>query len=165
VWPSLEAKLMSMVVKEGSGCWRFTGSISPDGYGRLGWDRRNIAAHRASWEVFRGPIRWGKCICHHCDRRWCVNPDHLFEGNEQDNSNDMVRKGRQLVGQQVPSSKLTNSNIREIRRLLAEGRLNQREIAELFGVGHGLISKIKLGEVWSHVPAYGLWWRRKLGER
>lgn len=33
-------------------------------------------------------------ICHSCDVRTCVNPDHLFCGTTKENAQDMVRKGR-----------------------------------------------------------------------
>ena len=70
-----------------TGCWLWLGFISPDGYGtRL--------AHRRAWELARGPIPDGMLVCHRCDVRHCVNPDHLFLGTHLDNMRDMIRKGR-----------------------------------------------------------------------
>jgi len=61
------------------GCWLWSGSVNPAGYGLYGsartGDRR--AAHRAVYEAVRGPIPDGLTLDHLCRARSCVNPDHL----------------------------------------------------------------------------------------
>ena len=76
------------------GCWLWAGSIGSYGYGRIERDGRQTGAHRRAWEVFRGPIPKGLILCHKCDVRACVNPDHIFLGTNKDNTADMWRKGR-----------------------------------------------------------------------
>lgn len=80
-----------------NGCIHFVGGIRSDGYGEIMGDeddRRIVLAHRASWMIHRGPIPDGAFVCHHCDNRRCVNPDHLFIGDATANMRDMVGKGR-----------------------------------------------------------------------
>lgn len=60
-----------------TGCWLWMMAVNPDGYGRFGKDGRTKNAHRAAWELYRGPIPTGMQIDHICRVRSCVNPDHL----------------------------------------------------------------------------------------
>jgi len=101
----LAERLASKVTKpdgEG-GCWLWTGVKIHNGYGQV--HRRSwhgpMLAHRAMWEVTHGPIPDGLFVCHHCDVRACVNPAHLFLGTREDNTADMMRKGRQARGPRV----------------------------------------------------------------
>lgn len=80
-------------------CWLWTGARTNAGYGvfqlRL---RVQVRAHRYSYETSVGPIPNGMLVCHRCDNRLCVRPEHLFLGTHDDNMADMVGKGRQARG-------------------------------------------------------------------
>lgn len=135
---------------DGDGCWVWAGYLTRYGYGQVWWARRREPAHRVAWELENGPIPGRLVACHKCDNRPCVRPSHLFLGTRQDNNADMLAKGRQARGRAYPQAKLTEDDVRAIRRGLAEGRTNN-ELGATFGVDPSAIRQIARGVAWSHV--------------
>ena len=81
-------------INSATGCWEWSGCVTKKGYGLMTRKNKNHYIHRYVWEVVNGPIPEGLCICHHCDNRKCGNPEHLFLGTSKDNTQDMMKKGR-----------------------------------------------------------------------
>ena len=132
-------------------CWGWKGFLG-HGYGVLEYDGKFLRAHRASYMLFKGPIPEGKFVCHRKDCRHCTNPEHLFIGDQQDNMNDMYKKGRSNhpLGEKVGTSKLKEVQVIEIRKLLAEG-VSTKEIANKFKIGKSNINEIKNRNAWKHI--------------
>lgn len=76
-----------------SGCWLWNGCAAGR-YGHFRIGERAHKAHRAAYLIYRGSIPDGLLVCHKCDNGYCVNPDHLFLGTDQDNATDKSVKGR-----------------------------------------------------------------------
>jgi hypothetical protein len=148
---SIEDRFWSKVDQRGE-CWLWTGATDGLGYGYLGNTLRMGAkkAHRVSYELHRGPIQEGLCVCHHCDNPSCVNPSHLFLGTQADNNADMVRKGRgsDKRGEANPNAKLTFEKASIIRNLYAGG-MTQQAIADKFFVSQNVVSRIVRGARWA----------------
>lgn len=120
-----------------SGCWLWSGSLDACGYGTFKMFTKVVKkSHRVSWELNCGPIPPGLWVLHRCDNPPCVNPAHLFLGTPNDNSQDMVAKGRASR-----LSKLSREAVLAIRS--ASGL--QAEIAAQFGITVSAVSRIKSG--------------------
>ena len=142
----MKMKLTSKSVEDGD-CWNWQGAMMPNGYGKVGWKLSDgsevYLAHRASYLAFKGNIPDGMSVCHSCDNRRCVNPDHLWLGTNHDNVVDMVAKKRN-------HRKLSEEAVRSIKKLYAEGA-TQVALAAQFGVSQTLISNIVTGKSWATV--------------
>lgn len=147
----------SKVNKSADGCWTWVGGDRHvAGYGLL---RRGCVgehrAHRISWVLHYGPIPNGLYVCHHCDNRPCVRPDHLFVGTATDNMQDMIRKGRSAA-QVNPDHyakgeekihKLTTAQVADIRMSSS----SRTALSVRYGVSVSCIGKILRREGWRHI--------------
>lgn len=149
----IEDRFWEQVAKS-DGCWLWTGTTGTRGYGqikrRLAFNHKIVvAAHRVSWELHFGPIPPGLFVCHKCDVRACVRPDHLFLGTGSDNVQDMLRKGR-WARITHGMAKITAAQVTEIRDLVANGGA-RREVAAQYGISHNQISAIVTRKSWRQV--------------
>jgi HNH endonuclease len=138
---SLRQKLESRVEKRSDGCHIYTGQNNGH-YGQLEYKRKTYLAHRASYMVFKGEIPEGKLVCHSCDVRLCINPEHLWIGTHADNVNDMHAKGRARYN---PRSKLTDGAV----NLLIEEVKNGSTITSValkYGVSQSMASMYASGK-------------------
>ncbi len=113
--------LLENSVKTATGCMECHLGIDKDGYSEL---RFNYKRHRAARFVF-GVINGLKpeCVCHSCDNRKCINPDHLWAGTNKDNTRDMHSKNRNadVNGDKNAMAKITNEQAIEIRNRFIKG--------------------------------------------
>lgn len=137
-------------------CWEWTGPSNEHGYGRLYHGSRSLYAHRVSWYLRHGTDPLEKVVCHTCDNPACVNPHHLFIGEQADNMRDMAAKGRasrepRVYGTDHPHAKLTPRRVREIDRLRILG-LDWSDIAARVGVSTTTAYRAGIRKTWRHVP-------------
>lgn len=137
------------------GCWLCTShKPSAQGYPRVRIDKQLIQLHRFVYTTFVGPIPDGYCVMHLCDNKRCVNPKHLQPGTLAENTIDgwkhnlypqNINKRR---GEDVYNSKLTESQVRQIRLRAVE---SDRKLAKEFGVSPATIDRVRNRTVWRHV--------------
>jgi len=163
------------------GCWPWTGHRSRRGYGLVrhaGW---RGGAHRLAWQLTHGPIPPGMVIMHLCDNPPCCRPSHLQLGTPQENTADMVAKGRSLSGDRNPSrryrermprgdthpsrlhpervargerqwqAKLTAATVQEIRARYAAGGISFPALARQHGVTTSTVFSVVARITWKHV--------------
>ena len=145
-------RFWSKVDKSGS-CWIWTGVLDRYGYGKFKLNGRYCQAQRVSWLLTHGSIADGLFVCHSCDNPACVRPDHLWLGNNALNMADMTSKGREAKGERHGLSKLTESEVIEIRRRYAAGGISHRSLAIEFGVHNRTIGQVVNRATWKHLGA------------
>lgn len=156
---STEFRFFSRVkVDEKTGCWNWTGTPSPDGYGLIGGEiggvryapaGTRLLAHRVSWIIHNGAIPesdayHGTVVRHSCDNRLCVNPKHLMLGTQADNVQDMLDRGRKVSG--TPSGIkhwLSAFKDQSDIDLICATKGKTKELAERFGVDVCTIKRIR----------------------
>lgn len=139
------------------GCWNWIASRNKKGYGHFCFDNRVYQAHRFCYAMHYGSIPDGMYICHHCDNPSCVRPEHLFLGTHEDNTKDMIEKGRHLSpsrpkGELNGFSSLTDTQVMEIRHRYAQGGITQATLGNEYGVCQTTISAIVRRKRWQHIP-------------
>ncbi len=143
----LKQRLLSRIILTQTDCWWYTGAKDSWGYGNLNYQGRQIGAHRASWLAHNGPITNGLHVLHTCDNRGCINPEHLYLGTHQDNMKDRDTRGNNYSGM----TRLTETEVREIKKLLATTGRTLEDIGNQFLVTKHAIYDIKSGRTWIHV--------------
>lgn len=138
-------------VNRSTGCWDWQAGKNSYGYG-VAWNGTKLRmAHRVAFELAnKVQIDTSVRVLHHCDRPSCVNPSHLFLGSAQDNTDDMMRKGRNraLTGEHHPKARLSLNDVLVIRAspltVFGVGSL----LARHFNIHRHTISNIKAGRIW-----------------
>jgi hypothetical protein len=117
---NFEERFWKRVEKTPSGCWLWTGSKTPRGYGQFIIERGKHEGHY---------------VLHKCDNPPCCNPDHLFLGTQKANLEDAVTKGRMHF-------KLTPHQVRIIRSMHAKDDITVNALGKMFAVHPTTITKI-----------------------
>lgn len=129
-------------------CIEYEGSLSL-GYGRVWKNGKELKAHRVAWEEANGSIPDDMCVCHRCNNKACINPDHLYLASKKQNTIDAYRDGliKPAVGERHSQSKLTEAEVLEIRASDVSGR----QLAHRYSVDPMTISLIRRRITWRHI--------------
>lgn len=131
-------------------CLEWTGASDRDGYGRIKIGGRMWCAHRAAYEVAHGPISSGLVVRHLCDNPACILPEHLELGTHQENMDDRRVRGRAPYGERHGNAKLTEMQVLEIRKAVAQGA-TCKEVAARYGCSAINVSMICRGKSWAYL--------------
>lgn len=123
------------------GCWNWTAARSSSGYGTFISKGKSYTAHRYAWLETHGYLPSSDVfLCHSCDNKLCVNPEHIHLGTRSDNARDMWARKRGPRRHRVVPVK----DYEKIKSRLDSGEL-QKDIAREYGVTQVCISQIARG--------------------
>jgi DNA-binding XRE family transcriptional regulator len=136
-------------------CWEWRGTKNNAGYPLFSFKGRMISATKTAYSIYyKRKIPKGWVVSHTCHNVACMNPDHLYITSRSDLTKELYESGRMKPANQKgadnPNSKLTEDDVREIRRRKEEGATHM-ELAEEYGVTKTTISQIYNRKLWSHV--------------
>lgn len=139
-------------------CWQWTKSTCPGGYGQFRAPRsfKVTRASRFMWAMVHGrKVPDHLHVLHKCDNPSCVNPDHLFLGTDNDNVQDMMKKGRNpnREGSNNGRAIINEEIVRYIRkryvcRSFVDGA---PAIARDLGLDTSVVYRIAHRQLWDHV--------------
>jgi hypothetical protein len=130
--------------------WPF--AFHRDGRGQVTIDKRTHQAHRVMCEKAHGPPPTPEHeAAHSCGKGHlgCVHPGHVSWKTHQQNIDDKEVHGTMLRGEQIYCAKLTETQVRDIRRLANVA--SRRDLADRYGVVPGTITKVIKRALWRHV--------------
>lgn len=104
-------------------------------------------AHRISYRLLIGPIPAGHLVLHRCGNASCINPFHLYLGDNLQNARDRDMHGMAYRGKSLPQTKLSDDQVKEIRG----SAKSCIELAKLYGMDRAYIWRVKVGNVRTNV--------------
>jgi hypothetical protein len=131
--------------------------INEDGYWVVnlcgGGKRKSWLVHRLVAKTFLPNPHGYSFVCHRDDSRQDNRSDNLYWGTDQMNKDDAVRHGLMERGERRYNVKLTEVDVREIRRLRADApkKWTYKMLTNRFGVSHGTLWAIVHIRRWRHV--------------
>ncbi len=131
-----------------STCWLWHGCTNGDGYGTFRAYNQCFAAHRLAYGFYIGPIPSEAHVLHECDTPHCVNPDHLFLGDQAINMRDMARKGRRKGKNSGERNGRCKLSLEQVRAIRADKR-GKWALAKIYPVSRATIGAIKARKLWA----------------
>lgn len=150
--PSVKQRFLNKIIKTKS-CWIWNAGLFSSGYGQFFNGKNKITAHRYSYILHNGTIENNKLVvCHSCDNKKCVNPEHLFLGTQKQNIRDMMSKNRQKFGKHPGQlngrAKITKKQVDEIRKKYYNEKISALKLGKEYNISESQTLRIIKKQSW-----------------
>lgn len=100
-------------------------------------------AHRVVFFACNPEVDQALLVLHKCDNRACINPKHLFAGTAQDNTDDMIAKGRKVDDPEIAARRRVGT-AKFLHILYSKGYTDERIESE-YGISKSTLWNYKRG--------------------
>jgi hypothetical protein len=145
----IEDKLKANVDKIES-CWVWNKSTASSGYGQIKVGNRRWSTHRLSYTLFKGCIPKGMLVCHTCDNKRCVNPEHLYLGTHVDNNQDAHDRNRQPCREGYLATGVVKLSKEDAYTIKYSG-ISSKQLEKAFDINQSQVSRIRNGKTWKNI--------------
>lgn len=112
------------------------------------YKKKTAKVHRLSLEIRLGRrLDSSEFACHTCDNKSCIEPTHLYPGNNSQNMRDRSARTWRQSGETCPMAKLTNKQAVNIRNSKEPTKI----LAKKFNVSGPTITRIRAGTTWKNI--------------
>lgn len=136
----------------GDDCLHWPFASNGVGYGMVWLNGRFHVVSRVVCEEIHGtPPTAAHEAAHSCGKghELCCAPNHLHWATTSENHQEKAEHGTDNRGEKHPLVKLSEDDVRNIRAL--KGKMLQKEIAALYGIGRVQVSRIHNGQRWQYL--------------
>lgn len=139
-WEKVDKETGPVISKKLGRCHVWTGALHSGGYGvfKAEGSKEVHRAHVYAWELVNGPVPEGMHVLHKCDHRPCTRESHLYAGTDQQNKDDMVKRGRSHASRRKVSDEVRAS----IRSEYAAGGVSQDLLATKYEITARTVRRI-----------------------
>lgn len=141
--------LLENILRASDDCLLWPFACNSAGYGKIQYRGKIRDTHRLVCELTYGPPSKGLEAAHACGNPACVNPKHLSWKTPLANAEDKVTHGTNPVGSVNGASKLTESQVAQMRALASV--LRPSELADRFNVSRPTVTNVLSRKTWRHV--------------
>lgn len=158
-----EGRRFFVKVKKTINCWIWIAGKC-DGYGAFmdGETHKSNRAHRVIMKRLFGDKPFNKEVCHKCNNKACVNPDHLYYGTRKDNVKDQINAGvhnlvnkPRMSGQNHINAILTDEDVIQMRELNKKFGWGPVKLSEELGFNKNTINNILYGNRFKYLRKEG----------
>ena len=136
-----------------NGCWICTSHYCTNKkYPKIRLGNKGFIISRLITKYIKKEDIENKYVCHTCDNRMCINPEHLFIGTALDNTTDMFNKNRNVTTKGMNYNSCVNNGRAKLTAddvlRIFNSSLKNSDLAKKYNVSTATISSIKNKKRW-----------------
>ena len=141
-------------IKKVDECWIWQGTLTSTGYGLFSYKGKPCMTHRASYALYKNGGELPKyhygwlekmVVVHSCNNKKCCNPEHLFLGNQKQNTRDYYEQAKASKSYKRPNSIITSEMAIDIRNS-AHDFDGEIEMMKKYRINQAIVKNVYTGK-------------------